>query len=218
MTIQICGQLSRGEVRLSLDIEIPPGLTVVSGPNGAGKTTLLRLLAGLEALDTGHVRHHGTPLDEPATSTFVAASDRDISLVFQEHRLFDHLNVLDNVAFPLRRGGASRHDARSAARHHLEAVGMASSSDSHPRNLSVGQQQRVALARGLAANADVLLLDEPLAAIDPRGRQSLRKLLMSSLGAPTIVWVTHADFDASRADGQIVFDSNGVRHTQTHDR
>jgi molybdate transport system ATP-binding protein len=214
MSIVIHGHLRRGTLAVDLDLEIPTGLTTLTGPNGVGKTSLLRLIAGLDALDHGTLSINGSTVDDPAARRFVPAHQRPIAMTFQELRLFPHLTSLDNVAFPLRRTGHSRTDARSQARALLERVGAGDISDHHPERLSGGQAQRVALARSLAAQPDVLLLDEPLAAVDAESRDDLRTLLTQPDLAPTVLWVSHDPNDSHLTGSRIVASHDGIGHTQ----
>ncbi len=177
--------------RLDLDVELQVGageVVALLGPNGAGKTTLLRALAGLAPLAEGRVTLDGDVLDEPATGTWVPTERRPIGYVFQDHLLFPHLSALDNVAFGLRCRGERRRRARRAAGEWLERLGLAAHARSHPRALSGGQAQRVALARALAPRPRLLLLDEPLAALDAATRLDVRAELRRHL----------ADFDGAR--------------------
>ncbi len=210
--ISLHGHVLRGSLRLDFDLDVEPGVHYVVGPNGAGKTTLLRVLAGLEALDGGELAIDGQTVDRPAGGRFVAAHRRPVAMAFQDHRLFPHLSVLDNVAFPARRRGASRHDARTAARRHLESVGVGDIARRRPRELSVGQQQRTAIARALATPAALLLLDEPLAAIDDASRTLIRSRLRSATH-PTTVWVSHDPSDVEAGSRRISVEGGAVRQT-----
>lgn len=213
MTIMIDGTLRRGGWSLRIDeLELNPGRTAVVGPNGVGKTSLLRLIAGLEAISDGTVAIDGTIVDDPAAATFVTPEHRPVAMVFQDHRLFPHLRALDDVAFPLRRRGLDRGVAHARARELLTRVGVAALADTHPDRLSGGQRQRVAVARALARDADVLLLDEPLASIDDASRSTLRELFTAD-AAPTVVWVTHDPADAVGADTVLTLDAHGIRQT-----
>ncbi len=181
------------------------------GPNGAGKSTLLRAVAGLLAVDRGEIRLFEHVLDAPARDVFLPPEARGVGVVFQDHRLFPHLRVLDNVAFGPRvaRGGRRR---RPAPRRWLwiDRLGLTGLADRPPRRLSGGQAQRVALARALAATPSALLLDEPLAALDVQTRAEVQGELrehLADFAGPTLL-VTHdpvealvlADLDRSRRE------------------
>ncbi len=200
MRVTVDGTIRRGDWSMDFDgLDINPGVTAVIGPNGMGKTSLLRLIAGLEAIDSGRVGFDGEAVDEPATTTFIECHRRPVSMVFQDIRLFPHLHVIDNVAFPLRRRGASRQNSRRLAAGYLDQVGMAGSAPARPSELSGGQLQRVAIARALATEARLLLLDEPLSSIDEASKPAIRDLFTNS-SFETVVWVTHGDDDAESAD------------------
>ena len=156
-----------------VDLTVAAGSrTALVGPSGAGKTTLLRATAGLAALDAGAIRIGGRAL------AGVPAHRRRVAVVFQEPRLLPHLSVCDNVALPLRTAGVPRRQRRDRACELLADVGLAGFADRRVAGLSGGEQQRVALARALCADPDVLLLDEPLAAVDPNRRAGLRRLIV----------------------------------------
>ncbi|TML15581.1 MAG: amino acid ABC transporter ATP-binding protein, partial [Actinobacteria bacterium] len=156
-----------GALTLDVDLEAKPREVVaILGPNGAGKTTLLRCLAGLQPIDEGRIALGDEVLDEPAAGILVAAEHRPVGVVFQDYLLFAHLSALDNVAFGLRARRVPRAEARAQAMLWLERLGLADHARDRPATLSGGQQQRVALARALATNPKLLLLDEPLAALD----------------------------------------------------
>ncbi len=179
---------------------------VVLGPNGAGKTTLLRALAGLLPLELGRVELGGVVLDDPAADVFVPTERRSIGMLFQDYLLFPHLTALDNVAFGLRTRGQSRRVARAAAAAWLERVGIGDREHARPRALSGGQAQRVALARALAPDPRLLLLDEPLAALDASSREELREELgahLASFEGVSLV-VTHDPFEAATLADQLV--------------
>ncbi len=213
MTVMIDGLLRRGDWSLRIDaLAIPRGRTAVVGPNGMGKTSLLRLVAGLETISDGTVTIDESVVDDPATSTFVTPDRRRVAMVFQDHRLFPHLRAVDDVAFPLRRRGLARVAARTRALELLERVGVRDHANVRPDQLSGGQRQRVAVARALAREADVLLLDEPLASIDDASRATLRELFASD-AAPTVVWVTHDPSDAAGAETILTLDAGGIRQT-----
>ncbi len=190
----------------------------VLGPNGAGKTTLLRSIAGLVALDRGHVTLDGEVLDEPARDVFVPAERRPVGVVFQQYLLFGHLTALENVAFGLRARGVSKPEARRRAAELLARFGLAEFARTRPDDLSGGQAQRVALARALAIDPLVLLLDEPLAALDVGTRREVRRDLREHLASfdGMRVLVTHDPVDAyALADRVAILDGGLIVQTGT---
>jgi molybdate transport system ATP-binding protein len=197
--LRMTGVVDRGEFRLDVDFVVEPGEVLgVLGPNGAGKTTVLRALAGLTALTVGQITLDGEALDSTESNVFVAPEDRPVGLVFQNYRLFPHLTVRDNVAFSPRCRKAGRRGSREIADQWLTRLGLAELSGRKPHELSGGQAQRVALARVLAADPGLLLLDEPLAALDARTklevRAELRRHLSDFAGATLLV--THDPLEA----------------------
>ena len=174
--------MTRGAFDLDVALRIPRGRTVaLLGPNGAGKSTVVAGLAGLEPLRAGHIKLDGTVLDDPATRTFVAPAQRRLGIVFQDGLLFPHLSVLENIAFGPRSSGMERRRAISAARHWLDKLDLAELAARRPADLSGGQAQRVALARALVTGPAMLLLDEPLSALDVTARARLRHTLADHL-------------------------------------
>ena len=191
--------VDRGGFRLDLPLTIAPGEVVaLLGPNGAGKTTALRALAGLHPLSAGHLTLDGRDLDRPGHRAWVPTERRPIGVVFQEYLLFPHLSALDNVAFGPRRQGLDRRQARQRAAGWLARMGLTEQARRKPRELSGGQAQRVALARALAVEPALLLLDEPLAALDARTRLDTRAQLHQHLAAHpgATLLVTHDPLDA----------------------
>ena len=176
-----------------LDLTVGSGeLVALLGPSGCGKTTTLRLLAGLEDTDTGHIIVGGKDI------TRLPASKRDMGMVFQAYSLFPHMTVRQNVAFGLRlrRVTAAQRDKRALEM--LELVGLSAQADRYPNQISGGQQQRVALARALAIEPQVLLLDEPLSALDAKVRAQLRdqiRKIQLEVGITTL-FVTHDQEEA----------------------
>ena len=205
--VELAGRVARGSFTLDVGLHLPGGqVCAVTGPNGAGKSTLLRVLAGLDALDAGRLALDGQVVDDPASGTLVPPPERRVGMVFQGYRLFGHLDVADNVGFAVRARGASRRAARAQAGPWLERLGLTALAGRRPHQLSGGQAQRVALARALAARPRLLLLDEPLAALDPAGRTQLRELLAEHLDgfAGTVLLVTHDRDDAARLADRVV--------------
>ncbi|OIK28783.1 ABC transporter ATP-binding protein [Streptomyces malaysiense] len=176
-----------------LDLTVRPGeFLALLGPSGCGKTTALRMLAGFEHPDSGAVLVDGRDI------TQVPAHRRDAGMVFQSYSLFPHLDAIDNVAFGLRMRGVRAAERRARAAELLELVGLGDKGERFPHQLSGGQQQRIALARALALRPRVLLLDEPLSALDAKVRLSLReeiRRLQQELGITTL-FVTHDQEEA----------------------
>lgn len=183
----------RGDFRLDVDLRVAAGEVVaLLGPNGAGKSTALRALAGLVPMADGRITVDGRDV------TVAPTERRPIGMVFQDYLLFGHLSALDNVAFGPRCQGASRAEARARAAELLDRVGLAEHGRARPRSLSGGQAQRVALARALAVRPRLLLLDEPLAALDAHTRVTVRSQLRKHLAGfgGAAVLVTHDPLDA----------------------
>lgn len=176
-----------------LTLHLVPGeLVALLGPSGCGKTTALRILAGLDQPTSGSVEVGGKDL------TRVPANKRDMGMVFQAYSLFPHLTVLDNVAFGLKLRGTDRGARRKIAQEKLELVGLSEHAERYAIQLSGGQQQRVALARALAIEPSVLLLDEPLSALDAKVRVQLRdeiRRIQLEVGTTTL-FVTHDQEEA----------------------
>jgi putative spermidine/putrescine transport system ATP-binding protein len=175
------------------DLDLAPGeLVALLGPSGCGKTTALRLLAGLEDADAGRI----VVGDQDVTS--VPANKRDMGMVFQAYSLFPHLTALDNVAFGLQLRGTPTTERRRRAGEMLELVGLSEQAHRYAHQMSGGQQQRVALARALAIEPRVLLLDEPLSALDAKVRVQLRdeiRRIQLDVGTTTL-FVTHDQEEA----------------------
>ncbi len=188
----------------SLRVEAGEFLTLL-GPSGCGKTTLLRLIAGLDQPDAGRIRLAGQDV------THQPAYRRPVHTVFQSYALFPHLSAYDNIAFGLTRQKRSPADIRQRVEAMLALVGLEDAHQRYPHELSGGQQQRVALARALACEPPVLLLDEPLAALDPRLRQRMQRELKSlqhQLGT-TFIFVTHDQTEALTLSDRIAALHNG---------
>ncbi|MFW3170422.1 ABC transporter ATP-binding protein [Geodermatophilus sp. CPCC 206100] len=212
MTLAATVRVARGGVTVDLDVEVADGeVLAVLGPNGAGKSTFLRVLAGLLPPDGGRVTVDGEVWDDVAAGVHRPAHGRLLGMVFQDHLLFPHLTVVDNVAFGLRTRGARKAAARTAAAAWLDRVGLAELGDRRPGRLSGGQAQRAALARALVGDPAVLLLDEPLSALDARTRLAVRAELRRHLGdyAGSTVLVTHDPVDAMALADRVVVVEEG---------
>jgi molybdate transport system ATP-binding protein len=213
--------LRLGTLKLDVGLDVAPGeLIVLVGPNGAGKSTLLRALAGLLPIDEGRIALDDVVLDEPDRGTFVPSARRSVGVVFQNALLFDHLSVLENVAFGLRSRRVPARDARRVANEWLARLGFGSQAGVRPRQLSGGQVQRVALARALAFEPRLLLLDEPFAALDATTRVEVRRELrrhLDTIDAPKIL-VTHDPVEAmALGDRLIVLEDGHVIQEGTAD-
>jgi ABC-type Fe3+/spermidine/putrescine transport system ATPase subunit len=185
----------------AIDLEVRPGeFLSLLGPSGCGKTTTLRLIAGFERPDEGEVRIGGRDVSR------VPPYKRDVNTVFQSYALFPHLTVLDNVSYGLKQRGLGRSERRNRAIEMLELVRLPGFGDRKPRQLSGGQQQRVALARALVMHPRVLLLDEPLGALDLKVRKELQielKRIQEEIGI-TFVYVTHDQEEALAMSDRVV--------------
>lgn len=196
-------EAQRGSFTLQARLEVSPGeVLAVLGPNGAGKSTLLDLVAGTIRPQRGHVSWQGTVLST-ATGRHVPLAHRRVGLLGQDPLLFPHMSVRENVAFGLR--ARRKRDAWARADSWLERLGAGDLADRRPRGLSGGQAARVALARALAAEPEVLLLDEPLAALDATAAPELRHLVAEVLRetALTTVLVSHDVLDAALLADQV---------------
>jgi molybdate transport system ATP-binding protein len=213
MTVSAQLQIELGTLHLDVDLAIAAGEVVaLLGPNGAGKTTILRALAGLQAIDGGQITIDGQLVDDPATGGFVPAEQRPVGVVFQDYLLFPHLTVLENVAFGLRSRGTPRNAARARAQQWLDRVGVADLANQRPRAISGGQAQRTALARALATEPRLLLLDEPLTSLDAGTRASVRRDLrrhLSDFDGATVL-VTHDALDALALADRVVILEAGI--------
>jgi len=169
----------------SIDLTVADGeFLVVIGPSGCGKSTLLKLLAGLESPTAGELLHDGKPIVQP---------DVNRSLIFQQPSLYPWLSARDNVAFGLKLQGMARAERRQRADEFLRQVGLRDFGAKHPHELSGGMQQRVAIARALCVGADILLMDEPFAALDVQTRYQMQSFLLDIWqgSGKTVVFVTH---------------------------
>ncbi len=214
MSLEAAVEVSIGTFEERLHLEVADGEVVaVLGPNGSGKSTLLRALAGMEPLSGGRIVLDGKVLDDPVAKVLVPPERRSCGMVFQDYLLFPHLTTTANVAFGLRSRGASKADASHRALEWLQRMGLADQASSKPGQLSGGQAQRVALARALATEPRLLLLDEPMAALDVGTRGSVRHQLrrhLQAFGGPCVL-VTHDPLDAAAiADRLVIIEAGRV--------
>jgi molybdate transport system ATP-binding protein len=217
MSLHARVDLTLGQLHLDVEVAVATGeLVVLLGPNGAGKTTLLRAIAGLVPLDEGRVTLDGTVLEDADGGVRVPTERRPIGFMFQDYLLFPHLSALENVAFGLRARGVHRTEARRLAAAWLDRVGLTDHARSRPKALSGGQAQRVALARAMVADPRLLLLDEPLAALDAATRAEVRRDLRRHLASfdGTRLLVTHDPLEAmTLADRLVVLERGRVTQT-----
>lgn len=190
--LEVALQARRGSFALDASLSLAPGAAALVGPSGGGKSTLLEAIAGLTPVDRGHVRVGGQPWLDTSARILVPPERRSVSFVFQRPALFPHLRVGDNVAYGLP-DRSGRRERREHAGRELAAVGAAHLIDRWPATLSGGEAQRVALARALARPASVLLLDEPLSALDPEARQQLGEMVRERVArhGGWALWCSH---------------------------
>lgn len=183
MTLRLDGSVNLGTFTLKCEIASENEIIAITGSNGVGKTTLLRVLAGLVKLTSGSLVIDDQIFDDAATDEFVPAHQRNASMVFQNETLLPFLSVRDNIAFPLRMSGMSRSKSREVARDAISSHGLSKLADLMPQDLSGGQAQRVALVRAFINTPKIILLDEPLSALDENARPELQKFLREKLSA-----------------------------------
>src|SRR5688572_6677852 len=189
-----------------VSLEVPDGgLLALLGPSGSGKTTLLRIIAGLEVADSGSIHHR----DEEITQ--FSARDRKVGFVFQHYALFRHMTIADNVGYGLRVRGIGKEERQKRVDELLDLVRLGGLGSRYPSQLSGGQRQRIALARALAAQPKVLLLDEPFGALDAKVRQELRQWLrkLHQEIHVTSVFVTHDQEEAFEVADHVVVMNEG---------
>lgn len=204
-----------------LNLEVADGeFLCLLGPSGCGKTTTLRMIAGLENLSSGELAVGERVVDCPETATFIAPEKRGMGLVFQSYALWPHLTIEQNVEFGLKLRKVARAERQKRTAEVMEALGIGKYGKRYPSQLSGGQQQRVALARMLAVNPNVLLLDEPLSNLDARLRLEMRAELkrIHDKFSTTIVFVTHDQWEAmTLADTIAVMNEGTLQQLGTPD-
>ncbi|MGA2294848.1 MAG: ATP-binding cassette domain-containing protein [Acidimicrobiales bacterium] len=199
-----------GDFELDVAFTVESGIAVLFGPSGAGKTLSLSLIAGLLRPDTGTITINGSVVTNCARGVYVSTQERRIGMVFQDGLLLPHRTALDNVALAVRQA-TGRRERRAIARSWLQRVGAEQFGDRRPGSLSGGQRQRVALARGLAGDPALVLLDEPLSALDSAVRRELRDLIREvivSSGVPAVL-VTHDAEEAEVLGDQVISYDDG---------
>ncbi|UOY00665.1 ABC transporter ATP-binding protein [Blastococcus sp. PRF04-17] len=214
MTLEATVTVLRGPLALEVELAVEDGeVLAVLGPNGAGKSTLLRVLAGLLPPDSGRVVVDGEHWDDASAGTRLPTHRRSLGVVFQDALLFPHLTIGHNVEFALRSRGIGPAARQQAAAAWLARVGLDGFAARHPAQLSGGQAQRAALARALVGEPALLLLDEPLSALDARTRLEVRAELrrhLADFGGSTVL-VTHDPVDAmALADRVVVLEDGRV--------
>ena len=219
MSLTVDIRIRRGGFELQARFGARSGETVaLLGPNGSGKSTLVSILAGLLAPDEGVVRLDGDVLDDADRGEHVDAEERSVGVVFQALHLLPHLSAVDNVAFPLRATGVGRKEALARARALLASLDVEALAEAEPSTLSGGEAQRVALARALARAPRLLLLDEPMSALDVAAKGRIRGLIASTLdgfGGCRIL-VTHDPVEAMTLAGRlVVLEDGGVTQVGT---
>jgi molybdate transport system ATP-binding protein len=219
MSLLVDVEARRGNFTVAAAFEAAAGETVaLLGPNGAGKSTLVATLAGIGPPAGGRVDLDGRTLDDVAAGRHVPPERRPVGVVFQDRLLFPHLSAVENVAFPLRARGAPHREARRRAADLLARLGLAERADARPVDLSGGEAQRIALARALIHEPRLLLLDEPLAALDVRARAHVRALVRRELiaFAGVRLLVTHDPVEAmSLADRMVLLEDGRVTQIGT---
>ncbi len=209
-------QYKEKEVLKSVSFTVKDGeFLSILGPSGCGKTTLLRILIGLLSADTGSITKDGADI------TKAAPDKRGMGIVFQNYALFENMTALQNVEYAMKINKATKPTAKQRAYEMLSVVGLSDQAKSLPKNLSGGQQQRVAIARTLALKPDIILLDEPMSALDVATRLSMRrelKNLQASFGT-TMIYVTHDQEEAfALSDRIMIMDKGEISQLDTPEK
>jgi len=208
MSVTLKGSVRQGRLILDIDVAVGDEIVAISGVNGIGKTTFLRVLAGLLPLDSGILQINKIMFDDIDHQIFVPAHLRNVGMVFQDNVLLPFLSALDNVAYPLMATGIGRQQAQQLAIDAMGQHGIGHLAQMKPTQLSGGQQQRVALVRALINKPQLVLLDEPLSALDVDARREVRSWLRDQLKSlpGTKFVVTHDLVDiAELCDREIAF-------------
>jgi len=208
VSVVLQGSVRQGRLILDIDVAVGDEIVAISGVNGIGKTTFLRVLAGLLPLDNGTLQVNGIVLHDVDKQIFVPAHLRNVGMVFQDNVLLPFLSALDNVAYPLMASGIGRQEAQQLAIDAMGQHGIGHLAQMKPTQLSGGQQQRVALVRALINKPQLVLLDEPLSALDVDARREVRSWLRDQLKSlpGTKFVVTHDLVDiAELCDREIAF-------------
>lgn len=215
-SLRVSAVIRRAAFVVSADVELRPGEVVsIAGANGSGKSTLLMAIAGLLAVDSGRIAIGDVVLDDAQTDTFIEPERRGFAACFQDARLFPHMSVLDNVAFPARCAGMSKQQARDHARPVLERWRIEQFADRRPPQLSGGQQRLVSLARATSVLRPVLLLDEPTANLDTGVKQFVREQLLAerAINGQITIIVSHDVDDAAQLATRALTMADGRVHT-----
>jgi molybdate transport system ATP-binding protein len=218
VSVVLQGSVRQGRLILDIDVAVGDEIVAISGVNGIGKTTFLRVLAGLLPLDNGTLQVNGIVLDDVDKQIFAPAHLRNVGMVFQDNVLLPFLSALDNVAYPLMATGVGRQQAQQLAIDAMEQHGTGHLAQMKPTQLSGGQQQRVALVRALINRPQLVLLDEPLSALDVDARREVRSWLRDQLKSlpGTKFVVTHDLVDiAELCDREIAFRQSHLLSNET---
>lgn len=207
------GSIHMGSMRIEIDVNVHAGEVVgVVGPNGAGKTSWLRCLAGFIRLDSGSILCDDIVWDDPTSARWVPPELRGIGMVFQQPALFGHLSVRENIAFPLRARGEPSLQIEAKVAEYMKRFQLERHGEFRPQQLSGGEQQRVAVARALIGNPNVLLLDEPFSGIDEHAKRTIRSdlaMFFSSFGGACVL-VSHDSHDLDVLATSIIAIDHGM--------